>query len=130
MKLKAFISSLLVISHILVMVWYYSHDPKWAIIHKDLASLFFFGFSFLLIGLNMFITSSERILPIQNELSKFHSVFIMLLGTIYALHYSGVLITTNRQKLIMICVGVLTIFVIIMLSAWRHGFFNKKTYNG
>lgn len=130
LKAKAILSGLLVISHISLMVWYYCQPLQWVIDHKDIASIVFYGVPFIMMGLNMFLASSKYVFPIQTEITKIHSVFIMFLGTIYALHYSGIMVTTNKDKLIMICVGVLTVFVIIIISAWRHGFFNKKTYNG
>ena len=128
MKIKAIVSSLIVVLHLLIMVWYYTQDSQWLRINKDIASIMFFGISFILIGLNGFISASNTKLPIQVEIAKFHSIFIMLLGTIFGLHYSGIMITSNKEKLIMICAGVLVILVIILISAWRHGFFKKETY--
>lgn len=111
------------------MTWYYSHPQTWVNENKDLASFTFFGLCFLFTGFNMVLSSSGDNLPIHNEILKFHGTFILLLGTIYALHYSGLMLTTNKEKLIMICAGVLVIIIIILVSAWRHGFFNPKTYD-
>lgn len=116
--------------HVGIMIWYYSHDSYWKIDNKAVASFWFFGISFMLVGCNMFISASNRIFPIQEEITKFHAVFIMLLGSIYATHYSGIMITTDKEKLIMIVVGVIAVLIIILISAWRHGFFNSKTYDG
>lgn len=129
MKVKAVLSALVVLCHIVLMVWYYTHDGEWSVTHKATASFMIFGVSFCLMGLSMLITTLNVDFPIQLEISKFHSVFILLLGTIYGLHYSGLMTTTSKEKLVMICAGVLLIFVIIMVSAWRHGFFNKETYD-
>lgn len=128
MKIKAIASSLIVLIHVVIMVWYNAQDTEWLLINKDIASFLFFGVSFILIGSNMFIGASNTQFPIQLEISKFHSIFIMLLGTIYALHYSGLMLTTHKERLIMICAGVLLIMIIIVVSAWRHGFFKRETY--
>jgi len=129
MKLKAIISGLMVISHVALMVWYYSRPSGWAVENHELASLTFYGIGFMLIGINMFIGASNVSFPIQTEIAKFHSVFVLLLGTIYVLHYTGLMTTTNKEKLIMICAGALVILIIILVSAWRHGFFKKETYD-
>lgn len=130
MKAKALISSFIVILHLMIMMWYYSKSNEWLIIHKDMAYMMFYGATFFLIGGNMVLSASNKEFPIQVEITKFHGIFILLLGTIYALHYSGILITTNKEKLIMTCAGALTIIIIILISAWRHGFFNARTYDG
>lgn len=129
MRTKAVISALIVLCHFILMVWYYSHDLHWQVEYKTVAAFWFFGGSFILIGLSMLLTTLNAYFPIQLEITKFHSIFILLLGTIYGLHYTNVMTTNNREKLVMICAGVLLIFIIIMISAWRHGFFNKKTYD-
>lgn len=128
MKIKAIASALIAILHIIVMVWYNSQDAEWLNANNDIASFLFFGVSFILIGSNMFIGASNTQFPIQLEISKFHSIFICLLGTIYALHYSGLMLTTHKERLVMICAGVLLIMIIIVVSAWRHGFFKRETY--
>lgn len=129
MKAKAVLSAILAIIHVAIMSWYYSNPIQWVVDNHELASLLFFGVGFVLIGMNMFIGASNTQFPIQTEISKFHSIFILLLGTIYVLHYSGLMTTTNKEKLIMICAGVLVILIIILISAWKHGFFKKETYD-
>lgn len=128
MRTKAIASSLIAILHIIIMVWYNSQDSEWLLENHSVTAFLFFGVSFILIGSNMFIGASNTQFPIQLEISKFHSIFIMLLGTIYALHYSGLMLTTHKERLIMICAGVLLIMIIIVVSAWRHGFFKRETY--
>ena len=129
MQLRAFLSGLMAISHISLMVWYYSQPPGWQQQNHELASMVFFGIGFILIGANMFIGACNIQFPIQVEITKFHSVFVLLLGTIYVMHYSGLMTTTNKEKLIMICAGVLVILIIILISAYRHGFFKRETYD-
>lgn len=129
MRTKALISGLLVILHISITVWYYCHPIDWVVNNSSTASLWFFGIPMVLYGFNVALSSTSDKLPIHVEIIKFQGIFLMLLGTIYAFHYSGLLTTTNREKLIMICVGALLTIIIILVSAWRHGFFNIKTYD-
>jgi len=127
MKVKALLSSLTVVSHMSIMVWYYSHSDEWQISNSADAGFFFFGISFILIAINMIISSSERFIPIQLEITKLHGVFMLSLGTIYALHYSGLLISNNNEKYFMIITAILIAVLIVIFSAWRHGYFKKDS---
>jgi len=107
------------------MLWYYLHSDGWQIENYALSSFWFFGISFLLIGTHMYLASSEKYQPIQLKISRFHAIFILILGTIYAFHYSGLVTTNNKEKLMAICISILLIILVFIVSACRHGFFNK-----
>lgn len=125
MKIKAIISSLLVMFHMVIMVWYYSHDEHWQALNPAAASFWYFGIAGVILGLNMIISASNRYTPIQIEIYKLHGVFVLSLGTIYSLHYSGILISNNNEKYFMIITAIFIAVLIVLISAWRHGHFRK-----
>lgn len=125
MKINSVISGLLVVSHISIMLWYYLHSEGWQMENPALSSFWFFGISFLIIGTHMYLASSERYQPVQLKIARFHAIFILVLGTIYAFHYSGIITSNNREKLMAICMSIIAVLFVFVASAWRHGFLNK-----
>jgi len=126
LSLSSILSALLVVSHMAIMVWYYHQSPSWQAENPAEASFMFFGLSFMIIGSNFILVSISDHTQIQLELSKMHGVFVLSLGTIYALHYSGLMISNNNEKYFMILTAILIAVIIIIFSAWKHGFFSRK----
>lgn len=125
MRGNSILSAILVISHISIMLWYYVHSDGWQAENYALSSFWFFGVSFLIIGTHMYLSSSEKYQPLQLKISRFHAIFILILGTIYAFHYSGLITTNNKEKLMAICISILSVIFVFVVSAWRHGYLNK-----
>ena len=125
-RIKSLISAILVISHMTIMAWYYSHSDEWQIINANEASFWFFGIAGMIVGINMIIASASRYTPVQLEITKLHGVFILSLATIYTLHFSGILKSNNNEKYFMILTSIIVSVSIVFISAWRHGFFKVR----
>ena len=126
MRISSLLSAGVVLSHMAIMVWYYSHPQGWQSINPAEAGFWFFGVGFILMSINMLISSSITQTPIQLEITKLHGVFVLTLGSIYALHYSGILISNNNEKYYMVLSAVLIAVVIVFINAFRHGFFKIR----
>lgn len=126
--LRTIFSGCLVLAHVALLIWYYSLSREYKLANDATCAFAFFGIQFLIMGINN-LTAPQYKHWVHHEILRFQNLFIVLLGTIYALHYSGVYITENRGKLLMIFVGLFIMFVIVLISMWKHGFLNKKTYD-
>lgn len=126
MNFKTILASLLVVLHLVILVWYYSHPDGWGsrpeIIAK--ACMWFYCVPLVLIGINMFIAMLNDC-PLCRLVIAFQSTFIISLGVLFSLYYAEVIHHTNSQKLYSICTAVFLIFVGILITAFRNGHFRK-----
>jgi|SRR5215217_854076 len=121
-----FLSLVVLVSHLCFMVWYHSHSREWASQNKAFASQMFFGFQFILIGVGFLIPLLFNVRSqIHIEISKIHAFYIIFLGCIYWMHYSG-LVTKTAQSLGVLMLSILFIFIVILFSAWTNGLFKSK----
>lgn len=115
MKMLRLKSSIL-IAHLLLMVRYYSFSHEWMMAHEAWAYVCFYGFGFLLVGTQMMLQGNS---DFSKEISRIHGVYMMLLGAIYGFYYTLPEFEIMPIKMCSLCVTILTIFVVILLSAWR-----------
>lgn len=124
MKPKLYLSIFVLVLHLLVMVWYYSHSQAWIADNKAFSKLMYFGVGFVCMAHTMiFASGSSSIL--QREVNKIHGLFVLMLGVLYALNYIVIPFEVTVDRLKILCSCILFIFTMIIYSAWRHGLFKK-----
>lgn len=122
-----FLSIVVLVSHLLFMVWYHSHSIEWVVENRVFAKQLFFGFQFILIGISFLIPLVFHVRnPLHLEVAKIHAFYIIFLGIVYWMHYSGV-VTKSAQQLGVLMLSILFIFIVILISAMSHGLFKTKT---
>lgn len=126
MNLKTVFSSLIVVLHLVILVWYFSHPNGWASQPDNIATacMWFYCVPLILVGINMF-TVMVNDCPLNRLVIAFHSTFIISLGVLFSLYYSQIIHHTNSEKLYSICCIVIAIFAVILLIALRNGHFKR-----
>lgn len=125
--LKTVLSALLFILHCACMVWYFSLSDEYKLINKSQCVLVFYGFGFIFISLNNLLRSDNDLYS-EIEIYRYHNFFVLIIGTIYAVHYSGLLTTTTNEKLALVCTGIIVLFILIFYNLYRYGFFKRDKY--
>lgn len=93
----AMVLKITVVAHLISALFYLSFTQEVKLSEPDLFALWFFGSEFaLFIPLLLYLSTrvDKSIFFINLEIGHF-----LIRGMIYALHYSGILYTDNRQRL-------------------------------
>lgn len=125
--IKPIISAALLLVHIVIMIYYCGLSPQFKIEHKAICTILFYGSALILPNLNNIITKKDD-MPFQILIFHSHSLFCLVVGTIYVLHYSGLLIS-NYLNITIYCSCFFTIFTIIFYNLIRYGLLKKNGRN-
>jgi len=122
--LKASLSAFILFVHISVMIYYCMLDRAYKNDHIAMCTAMFYGSALILPALNNLLIHCEDT-AYQIGIYHAHNLFALLIGTIYVLHYTGYLITTNSQQLLIFCIAFLIIFITIFVNVMRYGLYKK-----
>lgn len=124
-KMKLIASISLLISHIATLCYFLSLDYGYLSDHKAMRIIFFICPAFILPSLNNELRS-EYDSKYQLLIYSFHNLFSMLIGSVYFLYYTGIVLLTTKRLLIEGSVFFLTIFIVVIYCLFKHGFFKKQ----
>lgn len=124
MKNKTVLSGLILIAHIGFMIWYAQLSYSFKMEYESLMIASFYGSALILPALNNLLIHCEDT-AYQIGIYHAHNLFALLIGTVYAMHYTGYLITTNSQQLFIFCIAFLIIFITIFVNVMRYGLYKK-----
>ena len=125
--IKPIISALLLTVHIATIVYYCGLPTQFKLEHKAICTILFYCTALILPNINNLITKKEDI-SYRLGIFQAHSLFCLVIGTIYALHYTGWLIS-DYLNLAIYCICFFTIFTIIFYNLIRYGLLKKNGRN-
>ena len=125
--IKPIISAFLLIVHIASMIIFCYMPMAYKIEHKAVCTILFYCTALILPNLNNLIIKKDEN-SYKFGLFQAHSLFCLVIGTIYVFHYTGILIS-DYLNIGIYCTCFLTIFTIIFYNLIRYGLLKKNGRN-
>jgi len=124
---KPIFSALILMVHIACMIIFCTLSIGYKLEHKAVCTVLFYCTALILPNLNNLITKKEDT-SYRFGIFHAHSLFCLVIGTVYAFHYTG-LLTSNYLNIIIYCSCFFTIFTIIFYNLIRYGLLKKNGRN-
>lgn len=124
-RVKQIFSISLFIAHIALFVYFLSLDYGYLSEHKAMRVILFICPAFILPSINNELRA-ESDNRWQLLIYSLHNLFSMIVGTVYALYYTGVIFYITKSLLIIGSFIFLAIFIAIIQNLIRYGFLGKR----
>jgi len=124
MNLKPIFTSLLLIIHVISLAWYLHLGSEYISEHRYALILFLVAPGLVLPALNNSLRQQQDN-NYQLLIYSAHNLFSLLIGSVYALYYTGSFFIP-RVQLQIGCLIFIIIFIINYINLQRYGFFKDK----
>jgi hypothetical protein len=124
MNLKPILTALIFIIHVISLTWYLYLGAEYISDHKYLHVLLLYSPALILPALNNSLREHHDN-NYQLLIYSIHNLFSLLIGSVYALYYTGVFFIPRTQLQIG-CLIFIIIFIIIYINLQRYKFFKDE----
>jgi len=124
MNLKPIFTALLLIIHVISLAWYLYLGEVYISDHRYALILFLIAPALILPSLNNSLREHHDN-NYQLLIYSIHNLFSLLIGSVYALYYTGVFFIPRTQLQIG-CLIFIIIFIIIYINLQRYKFFKDE----
>ena len=123
MKLLRHLTFVNLVLHLIVSGLYLVINEFGSFKEYDLAVMYF-GTEGVFCSAGIMLATNSKAW-IEKQFSHIHSLFILLRGTVYVLHYTGYE-SGNLERLIWTCIFTLLMVAVFNLKCYFYGYYNER----